>query len=203
MFSLLAIGLQGCVALSPNADLVAQLNREIIALHSRTEMLEKTALTCDDPEAPPPAIFADLNQVFYEGDVEISRDGSIVLVTIPGSTLFASGSVRVRKETEMVLDLLATALNAHPDHSVRVVGHTDDAPLTGRLLRAYPSNWELSSQRATAVVRHLIDAGVDPNHLQGIAYAHTRPVAPNRNDKGEPIVSNRGKNRRVVIRIER
>ena len=49
----------------------------------------------------------------------------------------------------------------------------------------------------------VIDAGVDPNPLQGIAYAPTRPVAPNRNDKGEPIVSNRGKNRRVVIRIER
>ncbi|MEE2750843.1 MAG: flagellar motor protein MotB [Myxococcota bacterium] len=196
MFSLLAIGLQGCVALSPNADLVAQLNREIIALHSRTEMLEKTALTCDDPEAPPPAIFADLNQVFYEGDVEISRDGSIVLVTIPGSTLFASGSVRVRKETEMVLDLLATALNAHPDHRVRVVGHTDDAPLTGRLLRAYPSNWELSSARAGSVIRTLVkDYGVAPERFSATGRAEFDPLADNATSAG------RASNRRVTLEI--
>ena len=78
MFSFLAIGLQGCVSFGPDADMVGQLNREIIALQNRNQMLEKTAETCDDPTASPPRIFTDLNQVFYEGDVKISRDGSVV-----------------------------------------------------------------------------------------------------------------------------
>ena len=84
--------------------------------------------------------------------------------------------------------------------TITVEGHTDDAPIHQP---RFPSNWELSSQRATAVVRHLIDQGVDARNLQGIAYAHTRPVAPNRDGAGQPITSNRAKNRRVVIRIER
>ncbi len=196
MISFLAIGMQGCVSLGPNSDLIAQLNREIIALHNRNEMLEKTALTCDDPEASPPAIFTDLNQVFYEGDVEVKRDGSVVLVTIPGSELFASGSVRVRKETEMVFDLLSTALNAHPDHRVRVVGHTDDAPLTGRLLRAYPSNWELSSARASSVIRTFVNNyGVSADRFSATGRAEFDPLADNTTAEG------RSSNRRVTLEI--
>jgi len=176
--------------------MVDQLNREIIALHNRNEILEKTALTCDDPEAPPPAIFADLNQVFYEGDVEVSRDGSIVLVTIPGSTLFASGSVRVRKEAEMIFDLLSTALNGHPDQHVRVVGHTDDTPLTGRLMRTYPSNWELSSARAASVIRAFVnDYGASAERFSVAGRAEFDPISDNTTSAG------RSANRRVTLEI--
>ena len=196
MLSFMAIGLQGCVSFGPDADMVGQLNREIIALQSRNQMLEKTAETCDDPTASPPRIFTDLNQVFYEGDVKISRDGSVVLVTIPGSTLFASGSVRVRKEADMIFDLLSSILKTHPDHRVRVVGHTDNTPLSGRLQRVYPSNWELSSARAASVIREFVDSyDVAPERFSATGRAEFDPLVDNSTAEG------RSSNRRVTLEI--
>jgi len=196
ILSFLVIGLQGCVSFGPDADMIAQLNREVIALQNRNVMLEKTAQTCDDPTAPPPAIFTDLNQVFYEGDVEIDRDGSVVLVTIPGSTLFASGSVRVRKEAQMIFDLLSSILKTHPDHRVRVVGHTDNTPLSGRLQRAYPSNWELSSARASSVIREFVESyDVPPERFSAAGRAEFDPLVDNTTAEG------RSSNRRVTLEI--
>ena len=77
---------------------------------------------------------------------------------------------------------------------VEVEGHTDDLPISSA---RYPSNWELSTARAGAAARYLIDHGVPAARIRAVGYAETRPLVPN--DSRE----NRGKNRRVEFLFAR
>jgi chemotaxis protein MotB len=81
------------------------------------------------------------------------------------------------------------------ENSIRVEGHTCDLPIQSG---QYPSNWELSTARAAAVVRYLIeDAGISPDRLSASGYADSKPLAPN------TCESNRAINRRVDIIIQK
>jgi len=104
--------------------------------------------------------------------------------------LFDSGSATLKPEGIKVVAKLAETLKAYPDTVIRSEGHTDDRPIsTGR----FPSNWELSSARATEVVRSLQKQGISPERLLAIGYGDTRPAVPNTD------AESRAKNRRVEI----
>jgi chemotaxis protein MotB len=77
---------------------------------------------------------------------------------------------------------------------LRVNGHTDDRPIS---TAEFPSNWELSSARASRVARHLIEKGVHPARIEVHGFAYHRPRAANENRLG------RGVNRRVEISLLR
>jgi len=79
-------------------------------------------------------------------------------------------------------------------HPVVVEGHTDSSPIASS---QFPTNWELSTTRATQVVRFLIRQGVSPQRLQAAGVAAERPIASNKNDIG------RSRNRRVEIVLAR
>jgi chemotaxis protein MotB len=88
-----------------------------------------------------------------------------------------------------VVDKVAAALGRLPN-KLSVEGHTDNTPISGR----YPSNWELSTARATTVLRELIERhGLSPARLSAAGYADERPVAPNDTADG------RSANRRVEL----
>ena len=75
------------------------------------------------------------------------------------------------------------------NYKVEVEGHTDDVPInTAR----FPSNWELSAARSSAVVRFLISRGVEPKRMGAIGYADTRPKKPHRDKEGNPILNRFG-----------
>ncbi len=79
---------------------------------------------------------------------------------------------------------------------IYVEGHTDDRDISGALAERFPSNWELSTARATRVVRLLAaDSGIDPERLTASGYAEHRPVASNETEEG------RAANRRIEIRV--
>jgi chemotaxis protein MotB len=82
-------------------------------------------------------------------------------------------------------------LKDHPN-KLHVEGFTDDRPIQSPI---FPSNWELSSARAAAVVRLFIQFGVDPLRMASIGYGEYKPIASNETEAG------RNKNRRVVIVI--
>jgi chemotaxis protein MotB len=79
-----------------------------------------------------------------------------------------------------------------------VEGHTDNMPISNE---RFPSNWELSSARASNVVQYMISQGIDPMSIKASAYAETRPEAPNEDAKGIAIPKNQAANRRIVVRI--
>jgi chemotaxis protein MotB len=81
-----------------------------------------------------------------------------------------------------------------PNKNIQVEGHTDNNPIYGRLQRQYPTNWELSTARATTVLRFLIEqTGMNPKDFSATGYADTRPAVPNDTEEGQ------AQNRRVEI----
>ena len=83
-------------------------------------------------------------------------------------------------------------------YRVKVEGHTDNIPIKSS---CFPSNWELSASRASAVARFFIDTGVPADRLEVVGLADTRPEAPNEDLYGKPIQENQARNRRIVILV--
>lgn len=120
------------------------------------------------------------------------EDRGLVVSIVSDDVLFAPGSADLRPEGMAVVDAVADALAALPNH-VSVEGHTDDLPInTGR----YPSNWELSTARAGAVLRYLAERhGLPQARLEAGGYADQRPLDTNETAAG------RARNRRVDIAV--
>jgi len=162
--------------------------------------------------APPPTPFEQLvqkmNQQMQEAGVEVDATAT-AQVNKRGSTfefksgdMFASGLATVLPAAEPLLDRVAQNLLflGITNYRIDIEGHTDDVPIN---TAQFPSNWELSSARASSVARFLISRGVKPDRITVIGYADTHPKVPNRDENGTPIPDNRTENRRIVIRIER
>ena len=84
------------------------------------------------------------------------------------------------------------------DKKFMVEGHTDVVPISQGIIA---SNWELSALRAGAVARLFEEKGFSREQIMTIGWGETRPDAPHYTKDGEPIAENRGKNRRVVLKI--
>ncbi len=105
---------------------------------------------------------------------------------------FHSGDASIRPEIIPLLDALGQSLEKIPNQ-IRIEGHTDSVPI--RTLQ-FPSNWELSTTRATSIVHYLLTHfQFEPNRLSAAGYGEFRPIASNRNPEG------RSQNRRVDIVI--
>jgi chemotaxis protein MotB len=114
-------------------------------------------------------------------------------IEMRSSLLFDSGDAKLSGNALELLGKISAIL-ADQNNAVRVEGFTDDVPIhTAR----YPSNWELSSARAAAVVQLFIEEGINASRLVAAGYGEFQPVAPN--DSPE----NRTKNRRVVLMISK
>jgi chemotaxis protein MotB len=124
-----------------------------------------------------------------EQSVEVSMEPGRVNLQIRDKILFSLGRANLTVNGQGVLRKLVPLLNSGP-HSISVEGHTDPMPIS---TRQFPSNWELSAQRATTVLRYLVRAGVPAERLRAIGYADTRPVADNATPEGRAI------NRRVAL----
>lgn len=122
--------------------------------------------------------------------VRVARTGRGVVLSLAEAGFFDSGQDTVRPEGLPFLRRLGAYLSSLPN-TVRVEGHTDDRPI--RTLR-FPSNWELSTARATFVVAHLVNVhGIDPRRLAAAGYGEHHPVDTNATPAG------RARNRRVDI----
>jgi chemotaxis protein MotB len=123
----------------------------------------------------------------------IEKRGLAVRVMSDG-LLFESGSADVRPEAVPVLDKLGKVLAVDKAHPFRIEGHTDDLPVNGR----YPSNWELSTARSSAVVRAFMGgSGISGKRFEAVGRAELEPLAPNTSPAG------RSQNRRVEIVLPR
>jgi chemotaxis protein MotB len=118
----------------------------------------------------------------------------LVIRVLTDSLLFASGSATLDAQGDPLLSEVADLVNVDQTHPIAVEGNTDDVPVHGGI---FPSNWELSTARASTVVRYLIAKGVDPQRLTAIGYASLRPIASNATAAGRAL------NRRVEIVLQR
>lgn len=124
--------------------------------------------------------------------VRVSEVAEGVYLEVNDNILFALGSAELKRDGAALLDDLAQLLREQSG-IISVEGHTDDRPIaTSR----FPSNWELSSGRATTVTRYLIGKGLDRERLRAVGYADTRPLESNTTNEG------RARNRRVALIVE-
>ncbi len=138
-----------------------------------------------------------------QAGAKLEQDGDrITSLEINSAAFFGSGSATLSPTGKAILRDLATNLKAEKfqDYEVTVEGHTDDAPISTPL---FPSNWELSTARAAAVVRFFLDEGIPAFKLRAAGYADTFPRAPNRDENDNAIPENQAQNRRVVIKLEK
>ena len=128
-------------------------------------------------------------------DLETRPDG--VAVNLRGGVFFASGSADLTARARTVLQSMAPALTDIP-YRVKVEGHTDNIPISSS---RFPSNWELSAARASAVARFFIDKGVPAERLEVVGLADTRPELPNEDLYGRPVPEHQARNRRIVVLV--
>ena len=123
----------------------------------------------------------------------IERRGLVIRV-LTDDLLFASGQAALSNRATGLLDALGSVLNIDQKHPIDVEGNTDDVPIHSSL---FPSNWELSTARASTVVRFLIARGVTARRLTATGNADQRPLASDATPGG------RARNRRVEIVFRR
>lgn len=125
-----------------------------------------------------------------EAKVSVHEEERGLVISIKEPLLFASGSAVINNEYMGVLTKLGLALQGFPN-AVKVEGHTDNVPIS---TSQFPSNWELSTARATNVLQYLIrEVNIKPTRLSAAGYGEFRNIYPNDSE------AHRGQNRRVDI----
>ena len=118
------------------------------------------------------------------GKIIVSQEEDGISIRLADNLIFPTASADLRPDALPLLDIAAAAVN-ELRREVRVEGHTDNVPVT---TDRYPSNWELSSARATAVLRYVVDgAGVDPTMIYAAGYGEHRPIANNLTPEGRAL----------------
>jgi chemotaxis protein MotB len=132
----------------------------------------------------------------FSGSVKtaIERQGLVIRV-LTDDLLFASGQATLSSgKADALLNEIGAQLNLVHTHPINVEGNTDNVPIHSGL---YPSNWELSTARASTVVRYLVGVGVGASRLTAVGYADQRPLA------SDATAGGRARNRRVEIVVQR
>ncbi len=136
-------------------------------------------------------------------EATLTGDGVSVSIAFHSTLFFDTMSAEISPIGQQIMTKIISAIASKQkaggkQYKVVVEGHTDSQPI---LSGPFPSNWELSSGRATRVVRMFLDHGFHPENLLAIGYADTQPVAESRNADGSWNEEALAKNRRVVLRV--
>ena len=134
--------------------------------------------------------FADL---INDELVSVSSNELWLQIELKDSILFASGGTDLSLQAQAIFDEIAGILKGY-SNPIQVEGYTDNIPINNP---RYPSNWELSSARASAIVKLLATRGVAPQRLSAVGFGEFQPVASNEHPAG------RAQNRRVALMIAR
>jgi chemotaxis protein MotB len=154
----------------------------------RAEVLEKKAT---ELQKAYDSLVADLHGEVDAREIRVRRFREKLEINFVDKVLFASGSAEITPRGREILTKVAGVLVKLGDKSIYVAGHTDDKPIHSAL---FPSNWELSTSRAAAVIRFLSESGsVPPERFTAMGRAFYQPVASNATPEG------RQENRRVDI----
>lgn len=125
------------------------------------------------------------------GQVKVTESNRGISIEINASLLFETAKAELNKDSIDVLTAVAKVL-ATDTHQIQVEGHTDNLPIKSPV---YPSNWELSTARASSVIQLFATNGVGGERMVAIGYADFRPVEDNATPEG------RARNRRVTVMI--
>lgn len=170
---------------------VDDLNRD---LKQERSVVQQQGEVINNLEATRKKIERGLKEQIAAKEIKIEEMEGKLRVTFIDKILFNSGSARINERGKESLSDFAQSFRDSEEQSIVVEGHTDNVKLGAALQNRYPSNWELSTARATAVVRYLQEEGsLKPEFLSATGYGYYRPVASNETEDG------RSQNRRIEI----
>jgi chemotaxis protein MotB len=132
-----------------------------------------------------------LQEMINKGKVQILQSNWGISIDINASILFGSADADLNQDARQTLNTISSILKAEA-YPIRIEGYTDNKPIKNR---NFPSNWELSSARASGVVRYFIQQGIASERLAALGYAENNPIADNNSEVG------RARNRRVLLKI--
>jgi chemotaxis protein MotB len=168
----------------------AKLEAEHNALAKEVDELKRMRAAAEARNAEYRAVLDKLRRMIDAGTLQVKFRGGRMLVQMSSDVVFPPGGIRIKPDAKEAITELAETIKQFPDRKFQIIGHSDSTPIhTDR----FPSNWELSTQRAIEVVRLMIDAGVPPEMLSAAGAAEFDPIAPNDTEE------NKAMNRRVEI----
>jgi chemotaxis protein MotB len=173
-----------------NTSLAAALDTQTAAA-SRQKEAEIAQLRSTYDE-----LVRDMQGEIAQGQIQITRLADRLSVTMVDRILFPSGEAGITPAGLRVLRRVGNVLKNTQGKVIRVEGHTDNVAISQNLRGTFPTNWELSTARASNVVRFLQDSvGIDPERLQSVGLSEYHPVASNATAQG------RSQNRRIEIAL--
>lgn len=187
----MGIAFSGCVSSRTHEQTLAELEK---ARHAAAQQAAEDEASLAEARRENGRLAARLEEI---GKDKLStkqlRDRLTITVD---RVLFESGSDRITAEGMEVLYKVSAVLRDASDKRILVSGHTDNVPIGPSLRGRFKTNWELSTARATSVVRYLVDhGGIAPRSLTAVGHAYTKPVADNESEEG------RSHNRRIEIML--
>lgn len=140
------------------------------------------------------ALVGDLKKEIEAGEIKVTQFRDLLTVNLVEKILFDSGKAEIKPRGLEILTRVGEILKNTKDKQIRVEGHTDNVPIGPALAAKFPTNWELSTARATVVARYFQDkVGIAAERLAAAGFAEYRPVAPNTTPEGK------AQNRRIEI----
>jgi len=170
----------------------ADLRKQVAALEQqKTQLLTAT----EQDKSQYDALVRNLTEEVKKGQLQVRQYKDMLTVDVAEQLFFDSGRADLKDTGKAVLKKVGEALKGYEDKVIRVVGHTDNVPISKSAQKIFPSNWELSVARATTVVRFLQETGIPPERMVASGRAEYQPVAENDTPEG------RKKNRRIEITL--
>ncbi|MBN2103160.1 OmpA family protein [bacterium] len=169
-----------------------ELNQTVKQLN-RTQQEKEDEITL--VKSTKDSLIAEMQSEIQDNQIQITQLADKLKVSIVDKILFPSGEADISPEGLAVLKRVGEILKKSENKIIRVEGHTDNMPIK-RKKDQFPTNWELSTARATNVVRFLQDeVNMDPTRLEAVGLGEYHPVA------GNDTKENRAKNRRIEIAL--
>ena len=180
--------LKGAVGMAQSQAMTDQQKADLEeAKHAMQEAQERGKLVED--------LQGKFKRMIDAGHLKVTTRHGRVVLQLHNDVLFDVGASDVKPAGKTALAEVAATLRGVGGKRFQVAGHTDNQPITTDKKKLFPTNWELSTARAIAVVKLLTSEGVDPTALSAAGYSQYDPVAPNGTPDGQ------AKNRRIEITL--
>jgi chemotaxis protein MotB len=183
-----SLAAQAAALQTRNAEIAAQLDTQMAAISRQKEAeIDQLKTTYD-------TLVNDMKAEIAEGKIQITRLADRLNVSMVDRILFPSGEADITPEGVKILERVGKVLKTTGGKIIRVEGHTDNVAISPALKKKFPTNWELSTTRASNVVRFLQEnVGIEPARLMAVGMSEYHPIASNKTAKG------RSQNRRIEI----
>lgn len=170
-------------------ELIAEIDQGRLLLLERDERLR-------EERELQKQLFSNLQEQLESDQIKISTLLNRISVRLDERVLFDSGEAFIKASGFKILNKIGSVFKKIKDKHIQVEGHTDNRPIGEALKPEFPTNWELSTARATSVTRYLVDiVKIEPSRISVSGYSAYQPVAENNTLAGQQA------NRRVEFSL--